>query len=97
MSLFQPGQFLVRLGGRIARYRDGRTDISITGHIQERLKQPSSDHHEFPKDRLLDLMYWLLLISRLLHVFYQCPKRLQPLIYVYRASLLLSRVMEDLT
>src|SRR5271154_147668 len=46
-SCLQARKFLVRLGGRIARYRYGRTDVPRTGHFQERLEQPSPDNQKF--------------------------------------------------
>ena len=88
-SLFQPGKFLVRVGGRIARYSQGRTDVPRTGHVQERLEQPSPDYQELPEDGLLDLMNRLMLIGGVLQAFDQCPKRIESFIDALRASLLL--------
>jgi hypothetical protein len=66
VCLFQPRKFSVRVSGRIARYNHRRTDVSRTGHVQERLEQPSPDYKELPEGGLLDLMNGLTLIGGIL-------------------------------
>jgi hypothetical protein len=88
-SLFQAGKFLVQVSGRIAPYNHGRTDVPRTGHVQERLEQPSPDYQELPEGGLLDLMNGLMLIGSVLEVFDECPKCIEPFIDALRASPLL--------
>ena len=88
-GLIQPGKFLVRLRGGITGDSQGRTDVPSTGHVQERLEQPAADDQEIPKEGLLDLMDRLMLIGGVLEAFDQAPERLESLIDVHRAGLLL--------
>jgi hypothetical protein len=86
VCLFQPGKFSVRVSGRIARYNHRRTDVPGTSHVQERLEQTSPDYEELPEGGLLDLMNGSTLIGGILKAFDKCPKCIESLIDVLRAS-----------
>ena len=94
VSLFQPGEFLVRVRGRIPRHNYGRTDIPCTGHVQKCLEHPSPDNQEHSKDGLFSPVNGLMLTGGVLQAFDQSPKRIEPFTDVLRSSLLLGSERE---